>query len=82
VKKVFLFNSIILLLTNFVVRPLYLFGVEMKIQNTVGAEEYGLYFLVFDFVFFLPSMIQDFRHILPEFYQPREVSSKIYSGVF
>lgn len=51
VKKVFLFNSIILLLTNFVVRPLYLFGVEMKIQNTVGAEEYGLYFLVFDFVF-------------------------------
>lgn len=40
------------------VKPLYLFGVEIRIQNLVGTEDYGLYFALFNFVF-LYQVIND-----------------------
>lgn len=38
------------MLTNFIVRPLYIFGIDLPIQNRVGFAEYGLYTLALDFV--------------------------------
>lgn len=44
-------NIIILLLLNGIVKPLYLFGVETRVQNLVGIDAYGYYFALLDFVF-------------------------------
>lgn len=44
-------NIIILLLINVLVKPVYLFGVETRVQNLVGIDNYGIYFALLDFVF-------------------------------
>ncbi|MEQ9186964.1 MAG: oligosaccharide flippase family protein [Cryomorphaceae bacterium] len=44
-------NLIFLLALNLLVKPFYLFGIEVGVQNEVGAEEYGLYYAMFNFTF-------------------------------
>lgn len=47
-----LFQSIlILILANLIVKPLWIFGIDLKVQNVSGASAYGLYFVVFNFSF-------------------------------
>ena len=50
-KRKFSLNLIFLLALNLLVKPFYLFGVEVGVQNEVGAEEYGLYYAMFNFTF-------------------------------
>lgn len=38
---------------NFLVKPLYLFGVDQHIQNIVGTSSYGMYVVVFNLAFLL-----------------------------
>lgn len=47
----FLINIILLVVINLIVKPLYIFGVEARVQDVVGVESYGLYFSLFNFVF-------------------------------
>jgi O-antigen/teichoic acid export membrane protein len=51
VNKNFSINLIFLLGLNLLVKPFYLFGVEVGVQNAVGAEDYGLYYAMFNFTF-------------------------------
>ncbi len=37
-----------LLLLNLLVKPFWILGVEVGVQNAVGSEAYGLYFAVFN----------------------------------
>ena len=48
-KKTFLTNLILLLILNLLVKPIWIFGIDRTVQNTVGASEYGLYFSLFSF---------------------------------
>jgi O-antigen/teichoic acid export membrane protein len=50
-KQKFSLNLIFLLALNLLVKPFYLFGVEVGVQNAVGANEYGLYYAMFNFTF-------------------------------
>lgn len=50
-RREFIINSVFLLLTNFLIRPVYILFIDMQVQNRVGPEEYGLYFLMYDFAF-------------------------------
>lgn len=50
-RREFIINSLFLLLTNFLIRPIYILFIDMQVQNRVGPEEYGLYFLMYDFAF-------------------------------
>jgi O-antigen/teichoic acid export membrane protein len=50
-KREFVLNILLLLVINLIIKPVYLFGVEARIQNLVGTAEYGLYFDYFNFVF-------------------------------
>jgi O-antigen/teichoic acid export membrane protein len=52
-KKEFLLNIIFLLGINFLIKPLYLFGVDLHIQNIVGVNEYGMYKVLFNIAFLL-----------------------------
>ncbi|MDB4105876.1 oligosaccharide flippase family protein [Salibacteraceae bacterium] len=51
VNRNFSINLIFLLGLNLLVKPFYLFGVEVGVQNAVGAEDYGLYYAMFNFTF-------------------------------
>ncbi len=44
---------------NVLIKPFYLFGIDMEVQNTVGKEVYGLYFAIINFTFLL-QIISDF----------------------
>lgn len=52
-RKKFVSSLALLLLLNFLIKPLWIVGIDIKVQNTVGAESYGLYAAIFSFTFIL-----------------------------
>lgn len=50
-KREFIINIILLIAINLIIKPVYIFGIEARVQNLVGTESYGLYFDYFNFVF-------------------------------
>lgn len=47
-KRKFVTNLALLVLLNLLVKPFWIFGIDRTIQNVVGAEEYGMYFSLFN----------------------------------
>lgn len=47
----FIKNLVLLMVLNLLIKPFWLLGIDRTVQNTVGAEEYGFYFAVFNFSF-------------------------------
>jgi O-antigen/teichoic acid export membrane protein len=45
----FVLNLAILLFLNLLVKPFWIFGIDRNVQNLAGAEEYGIYFALFNF---------------------------------
>jgi len=45
------FNIFLLITINALIKPFYLFGIDRTVQNDLGAEGYGLYWVYFNFVF-------------------------------
>lgn len=91
-KKQFLFNIILLICLNALVKPFWVFGIDRTVQNIVGAEAYGLYFALFNFSILFNTVL-DFgltnfnnRSIaqnpaLLNTYFPRLISIKIILGI-
>ncbi|MFZ6051903.1 oligosaccharide flippase family protein [Halocola ammonii] len=52
-QRRFVFNLILLLLLNLLVKPFYIFFIDMEILERVGAEVYGNYFALINFSFIL-----------------------------
>ena len=50
-KREFIINILLLILINLLIKPFYLFGIDRTIQNTVGEQDYGLYYALFNFAF-------------------------------
>ncbi len=50
-QRKFLANLGFLLLLNLIIKPVWIFGIDLTVQNTVGAEIYGFYFNLFNFSF-------------------------------
>lgn len=48
-KKYFYSNLAFLLFVNLLVKPFWILGIDRTVQNTIGAESYGLYFALFNF---------------------------------
>lgn len=57
-QRDFIFNICILLFLNLLIKPFWVLGIDVGVQNSVGAEQYGFYFAVFNFTF-LFNMILD-----------------------
>ncbi len=49
--KKFLKNLALLIFLNLLVKPFWILGIDREVQNTVGPEEYGFYFAIFNFSF-------------------------------
>ncbi len=58
-KRTFLNNLAFLILINILIKPFWIFGIDRTVQNMLGAEVYGNYFVLFNFSF-LFSMLLDF----------------------
>lgn len=48
-QKKFLSSLLLLLFLNLLIKPLWIFGIDLSVQNRVGASEYGLYSAIFSF---------------------------------
>lgn len=82
-KKKFLSNLILLLFLNLLVKPFWILGIDRSVQNLVGAEDYGFYFVLFNFSF-LFNILLDFgitnynnRNIA----QNNQLLNKHFSGI-
>lgn len=91
-NREFLINIILLVVINLLIKPLYIFGVDARIQNLVGTEEYGVYFALFNFIFLFQVIndpgIQNYNSRLiaqdPKkigFHFPRILGSKVLLGL-
>jgi O-antigen/teichoic acid export membrane protein len=56
-KLKFITNLALLLFLNLLVKPFWIFGIDRAVQNTVGAEEYGLYFSLLSFSILLNILL-------------------------
>lgn len=50
-QKKFVTNLAFLLFLNLLIKPFWILGIDRSVQNSVGAEEYGLYYALFNFSF-------------------------------
>ena len=57
-KRIFLTNLTLLVFLNLLIKPFWIFGIDLTVQNTVGASEYGIYFSLLSFSLLL-NIIQD-----------------------
>ncbi|MDR0294977.1 MAG: hypothetical protein LBH91_02145, partial [Prevotellaceae bacterium] len=58
-QRDFIFNILFLLFLNLLIKPFWILGIDRGVQNTVGAENYGIYFAVLSFTIML-NMLLDF----------------------
>lgn len=58
-RKKFLSNLLLLLFLNLLVKPFWILGIDRSVQNMVGAEDYGFYYVLFNFSF-LFNILLDF----------------------
>ncbi len=80
----FLLNIVFLIFVNLLIKPLFIFGIDLQVQNTVAAEDYGLYFTLLSLAC-LFQIISDFgiqnftnRHIS----RHPQLMSKYFSSLF
>jgi O-antigen/teichoic acid export membrane protein len=71
-RRAFIINLILILLINLLVKPLYIFGIDIQVQNRLGPEEYGLFFTLFSFTYLL-QIINDFGI---QIYNTRSIARK------
>ncbi|MBR4645638.1 MAG: oligosaccharide flippase family protein [Bacteroidales bacterium] len=57
-QKDFVFNLCLLIFLNLLVKPFWMLGVDVGVQNSVGAENYGFYFSILNFTL-LFNMVLD-----------------------
>lgn len=50
-QKKFIGNLFFMVLLNLIIKPFYIFGIDVQVQNIVGAEDYGIYFTLLNISF-------------------------------
>lgn len=58
-QKKFFSGLVLMLVLNLLIKPIAIFGIDAKIQNEVGSEQYGIYFSLLSFSF-LFNILLDF----------------------
>ena len=58
-NRTFFVNILFLIGINVLIKPIYIFGIDRTVQNTVGPEVYGIFFALFNFTY-LFQIINDF----------------------
>jgi O-antigen/teichoic acid export membrane protein len=58
VKREFLLNILLLVFINLLIKPFFIFGIDLEVQNRTG-EAYGLYFTLLSFAYIF-QIVSDF----------------------
>ena len=58
-RKTFVLNLILMMGVNLLIKPFYILGIDRAVQNRLGFEAYGQYYILFNFVLLL-SVLLDF----------------------
>jgi O-antigen/teichoic acid export membrane protein len=58
-QRKFVTNLALVLLLNLLIKPIYVLGIEVAVQNAVGTVQYGFYYAIFNFSFLL-NILLDF----------------------
>lgn len=56
-KGSFIANVSFLIFVNLLVKPVWIFGIDLSVQNLVGAERYGIYISLFNAAFILQIIL-------------------------
>ncbi|MFA5329638.1 MAG: oligosaccharide flippase family protein [Prolixibacteraceae bacterium] len=56
-KRKFITNLFLLLFLNVLIKPFWIFGIDLTVQNLVGDESYGLYFSLLNFSMILNILL-------------------------
>ncbi len=82
-QRKFITNLILLLSLNLLIKPFWILGIDRSVQNLVGEEMYGFYFVVFNFSFlfniFLDLGITNFNN--RNIAQNKHLLNKHFSGI-
>ncbi len=82
-QRKFITNLILLLFLNLLIKPFWILGIDRVVQNQVGAEDYGLYFALFNLSLilniFLDIGITNFNN--RNISQNQQLLSKHLSGI-
>lgn len=73
-NREFLINLLFLIGINLIIKPFYVFGIDLQVQNTVGKEAYGLYFALFNFSY----IFQIFSDLGLQQYNNRNIAQHNY----
>lgn len=57
VRQSFLFNILFTLSINFIIKPIWVFGIDRTVQNQVGSESYGMYFAIFNYSYIFQILL-------------------------
>ncbi|MFO7723430.1 MAG: oligosaccharide flippase family protein [Bacteroidales bacterium] len=82
-QRKFLTNLLLLLFLNILVKPVYIFGIDLKVQNLVGPDEYGIFFSMFNFSM-LFNILLDFgitNYNNRNISQYKQLLNKHFSGI-
>ena len=56
-KKTFVTNLALLVFLNLLIKPFWIFGIDMTVQNLTGANDYGTYASLFSFSIILNILL-------------------------
>jgi O-antigen/teichoic acid export membrane protein len=56
-QRKFITNLALLLFLNLLIKPFWILGIDRKVQVVTGAEDFGLYYALFNFSFLLNSLL-------------------------
>jgi len=58
-QRKFVTNLALVLSLNLLIKPFWILGIDLSVQNAVGTEQYGFYYAIFNFSFLL-NILLDF----------------------
>lgn len=82
-KKEFSVNLLLLLGLNLLVKPLYIFGIDVQVQNTIGPAQYGLFFSIFNFTLIFQILLEFgiTNLVKRDISETKELASKYFSNL-
>lgn len=93
-QRKFILNLILIIFINLLIKPLYIFGIELHVQNLLGSNSYGLYYSLFNLSFILSIIIDpgitnynnrhiaQNEHLLSASFSKITITKIILSGIY
>ena len=93
-QRSFVLNLLLLIFINLLIKPLFIFGVDLRVQNQAEQGAYGLYFALLNWTFlfqivsdfglqnFNTRHVSRFPHLLEKYYSSFLVIKLLLSGVY